>query len=45
MTVRGKAWCLALVISICLWWVVIFAVKLTVASLMPFLIMLDGGSL
>ena len=42
MSARGKVWCFALILSICLWWCVIAAVKFAVAMIMPFLILVDG---
>ena len=41
MSARGKVWCLAILLSISLWWLVICAVKVTVAALMPVLIWMD----
>lgn len=42
MSARGKCWCLMILLSIALWWLVICAVKFTVAALMPVLIWMDN---
>lgn len=41
MTARGKAWCLAVVCTVFMWWLVIAAVRVAVGALMPIFIWLD----
>jgi hypothetical protein len=43
MTARGKVWCLMIVLSVSLWWLVICAAQMAVAALMPVLVWIDAG--